>query len=102
MADILPILSKEEEEEDDSPDTARFRELPPAYSENESVDAHTSKQVFCNTGLGIAGQYSNQETGNVESTELLPELRVYTRRWYILALFCGMACHQVSKFKYDI
>lgn len=79
MADLLPILSKEEEEEvDDSPDTARFRELPPAYSETESVDVHTSKQ----------------ETGGVESTENLPELRVYTRRWYILALFCGMACHQ--------
>ena len=50
MADLLPILSKEEEEEvDDSPDTARFRELPPAYSETESVDVHTSKQVFVQT-----------------------------------------------------
>ena len=47
MADLLPILSKQEDEEvEDSPDTARFRELPPPYSENESVDAHTSKQVF--------------------------------------------------------
>jgi len=78
MADLLPILSKEEEDLEDSPDTARFRELPPPYSENESVDAHTSKQ----------------ETVSVDSTEDLPELRVYTRRWYILALFCGMACHQ--------
>jgi len=79
MADLLPILSKEEEEEVvDSPDTTRFRELPPPYSENEPIDVHTSKQ----------------ETGSVESTEDLPELRVYTRRWYILALFCGMACHQ--------
>ena len=47
MADLLPILSKEEEDLEDSPDTARFRELPPPYSENESVDAHTSKQVLC-------------------------------------------------------
>jgi len=79
MADLLPILSKEEEEEaEDSPDTNRFRELPPPYSENEQVYAHSSKQ----------------ETGIVERTEDLPELRVYTRRWYILALFCGMACHQ--------
>merc|ERR1719370_1077365 len=53
-------------------------ELPPPYSENEQVYAHSSKQ----------------ETGIVERTEDLPELRVYTRRWYILALFCGMACHQ--------
>ena len=49
MADLLPILSKEEEEEvENSPDTARFRELPPPYSENESVEAHNSKQVFGN------------------------------------------------------
>ena len=49
MADLLPIMSKEEEEEVlDSPDTTRFRELPPPYSENEPIDAHTSKQVFDN------------------------------------------------------
>ena len=53
MADLLPILSKEEEEVDDSPDTARFRELPPAYSETESVDVHTSKQVFVQTFAAI-------------------------------------------------
>ena len=54
MADLLPILSKEEEEEvDDSPDTARFRELPPAYSETESVDVHTSQQVFVQTFAAI-------------------------------------------------
>ena len=47
MADLLPILSKEEEEEVvDSPDTTRFRELPPPYSENDPIDVHTSKQVF--------------------------------------------------------
>ena len=27
----------------------------------------------------------------------MPELRVYTRRWYILALFCGLSCHQVTR-----
>ena len=31
--------------------------------------------------------------GSVESTGL-PQLKVYRRRWYILALFCGLACHQ--------
>ena len=30
---------------------------------------------------------------SVESTDL-PQLKVYKRRWYILALFCGLACHQ--------
>ena len=50
MADLLPILSKEEEEGvEDSPDASRFRELPPPYSENESIDAPTSKQVFGQT-----------------------------------------------------
>ena len=46
MADLLPILSKEDEEEEDPTNTARFREPPPPYSEN--VDAQTSKQVSCN------------------------------------------------------
>ena len=32
---------------------------------------------------------------SVESADL-PEIRVYKRRWYILALFCAMACHQVG------
>ena len=104
MADLLPILSKEDEEEEDSTNTARFREPPPPYSEN--VDAQTSKQVSCNIwvcssvvaahGLNTTVKYdSKQETDHVEETEDIPELRVYTRRWYILALFCAMACHQV-------
>ena len=55
MADLLPILSKEEEEEvEDSPDTNRFRELPPPYSENEQVYAHSSKQVF---GSGVTKRH---------------------------------------------
>ena len=32
---------------------------------------------------------------SVESTDL-PELRVFKRRWYILAVFCGLSCHQVN------
>ena len=31
--------------------------------------------------------------GSVTSTDL-PQLKVYKRRWYILAVFCGLACHQ--------
>ena len=47
-------------------------------------------------GLNTTVKYdSKQETDHVEETEDIPELRVYTRRWYILALFCAMACHQV-------
>ena len=30
---------------------------------------------------------------SVGSTDL-PQLKVYKRRWYILAVFCGLACHQ--------
>ena len=32
---------------------------------------------------------------SVESSDL-PELHVFKRRWYILAVFCGLSCHQVK------
>ena len=32
---------------------------------------------------------------SVESTDL-PDIKVYTRRWYILGLFGLLACHQVT------
>ena len=46
-SDVTPILSKDDEEDEmeDIPDSDRFREVPPPYSEIESVDDQTEEQV---------------------------------------------------------
>ena len=56
-------------------------EIPPVYSELEArvETGRSSPRVPVQASVG--------------STDL-PQLKVYKRRWYILALFCGLACHQ--------
>ena len=46
-SDVTPILSKDDEEDEmeDIPDSDRFREVPPPYSEIESADDQTEEQV---------------------------------------------------------
>ena len=46
-SDVTPILSMDDEkdEKEDIPDSDRFREVPPPYSEIESADDQTVKQV---------------------------------------------------------
>ena len=46
-SDVTPILSKDDEEGEieDIPDSDRFREVPPPYSEIESADDQTEEQV---------------------------------------------------------
>ena len=106
-SDVTPILSKDDEQDEmeDIPDSDRFREVPPPYSEIESADDQTAKQVnsrrscWSPTLSSLVHEYFNkQDDGSTEGAGDRPELRVYTRRWYILALFCAMACHQVSQF----
>jgi len=72
-ADKLPILSEEQEIAKDD------QGLPPPYSE---IDQHQNE-----LGSVVPKQVS------VESKDL-PLLVVYTRRWYILGVFCLLACHQ--------
>jgi len=78
--DKLPILTEEQEvARADTTDAAKFQELPPPYSEVEARDSGRVSPV--------------PKQASIESTDL-PVLKVYTRRWYILGLFCLLACHQ--------
>ena len=106
-SDVTPILSKDDEEDEmeDIPDSDRFSEVPPPYSEIESADDQTAKQVNSRKSCLIPTFstlvhecFTKQDDGSTGGAVDRPELRVYTRRWYILALFCAMACHQVSQF----
>ena len=110
-SDVTPILSKDDEEDEmeDIPDSDRFREVPPPYSEIESADDQTVKQVNARkncltpTLSSLVHEcFINQDDGSTEGAGDRPELRVYTRRWYILALFCAMACHQVRQIYYQL
>eukprot|EP00092_Neocalanus_flemingeri_P013308 GFUD01014343.1.p1 GENE.GFUD01014343.1~~GFUD01014343.1.p1 ORF type:complete len:513 (-),score=93.41 GFUD01014343.1:87-1625(-) len=79
-SDKLPILSEEQVTAgEDDPDTVKFQELPPPYSEKDEHDRELGSPV--------------PKQDSVESADL-PLLMVYTRRWYILGLFCLLACHQ--------
>ena len=110
-SDVTPIMSKDDEEDEmeDIPDNDRFREVPPPYSEIESSDDQTVKQVNARKNCLILTlsslvheRFINQDDGSTEGAGDRPELRVYTRRWYILALFCAMACHQVRQIYYQL
>ena len=110
-SDVTPILSKDDEEDEmeDIPDSDRFREVPPPYSEIESAHDQTAKQVNSRKSYLIPTLsrlvnecFTKQDDGSTGGAGDRPELRVYTRRWYILALFCAMACHQVRQFYYQL
>lgn len=72
--DKQPVLASVSSEDMGKEETdLKFTELPPPYSE-VSLN-NVPKQI------------------SEESTDL-PELKIYRRRWYILLLFCLLACQQ--------